>query len=79
MPWGTTPVYYNWARKESLGADTGLVAYLLGSKSRLVGRDGSHQLDFDGEQKEGYGTLEIPDELLVGYPEREARMEKGGV
>ncbi|KAK3939622.1 hypothetical protein QBC46DRAFT_387428 [Diplogelasinospora grovesii] len=79
FPWGTTPgVYYNWERKSGLTVENALAAYMLGSDSQWVCRDGSHRLGSDGEL-EAIGVFGIQNHLLDGYPEREIRMERGGI
>jgi len=79
FPWGTTPSgYYNWVPTSDRTADSGLVAYMLGSESQWACRDGSHRLDSNGELLAD-GTLRVPDALLQPYPKKEIKMEEGGV
>lgn len=51
---------------------------MLGSGSQWVCRDGSHNLDSDGELVLN-GTFQIADNVLEKYTKRAFSMQEGGV
>lgn len=53
---------------------------MLGSRSKLLCRDGSHKRPLDKKlELLAYGAYQVPDSFLTDYPDREVETEKGGV
>lgn len=76
IPWGTTPEgNFAWSR----GPIHGRIFYMIGTKSRLVIRERSHELKSDTGRFTDIGLFQIPDTALQEYEEIQIDATEGGV